>query len=148
MVKTYNYSGGIVLLYQNKMDKYAYVEEITFDIDNLDLENDQLTRSKKLEIELEPQTEKLLSFVVSSPGKEVVFRTKISFYLNSPEFKFWCSSPIYQKWSCHHLHLRLLISHYWSSVLYVFLAWSSCGEYLLIWIFILFSLPVFFFINI
>ena len=88
MVKTYNYSGGIVLLYQNKMDKYAYVEEITFDIENLDLENDQLTRSKKLEIELEPQTEKLLSFVVSSPGKEVVFRTKISFYLNSPEFKF------------------------------------------------------------
>lgn len=29
-VKTYNYSGGIVLLYQNKMDKYAYIEEITF----------------------------------------------------------------------------------------------------------------------
>ena len=25
IVKTYNYSGGIVLLYQNKMDKYAYV---------------------------------------------------------------------------------------------------------------------------
>lgn len=24
-IKTYNYSGGIVLLYQNKMDKYAYV---------------------------------------------------------------------------------------------------------------------------
>ena len=34
-VKTYNYSGGIVLLYQNKMDKYTYVEEITFDIQNL-----------------------------------------------------------------------------------------------------------------
>ena len=31
----------------------------------------------------------MLSFLVSSPGKEVVFRTKISFYLNSPEFKFW-----------------------------------------------------------
>lgn len=37
-VKTYNYSGGIVL-YQNKMDKYAYVEEILFEIDNLELEN-------------------------------------------------------------------------------------------------------------
>jgi len=47
-VKTYNYSGGIVLLYQNKMDKYAYVEEIAFDIDNLELENDELGRSKKI----------------------------------------------------------------------------------------------------
>lgn len=26
VIKTYNYSGGIVMLYQNKMDKYAYVE--------------------------------------------------------------------------------------------------------------------------
>jgi hypothetical protein len=34
-VKTYNYSGGIAILYQNKMEKYAYVEEITFDVDNL-----------------------------------------------------------------------------------------------------------------
>jgi hypothetical protein len=87
-VKTYNYSGGIVLLYQNKMDKYAYIEEITFEIDNLDLENETLTANRKLEIELEPNTEKLLSFVVSSPGKEIVFRTKMSFYLNAPEFKF------------------------------------------------------------
>lgn len=55
-MKTYNYSGGIVLLYQNKMDKYAYVEEIKFDIDNLDLENEELPRNKKLEIELEPQS--------------------------------------------------------------------------------------------
>lgn len=36
-VKTYNYNGGIVLLYQNKMDKYAYIEEIIFEMDNLDL---------------------------------------------------------------------------------------------------------------
>ena len=49
-VKTYNYSGGIVLLYQNKMDKYAYIEEITFELDNLMLENETLTASKKLEI--------------------------------------------------------------------------------------------------
>jgi hypothetical protein len=49
-VKTYSYSGGIVLLYQNKMDKYAYIEEITFELDNLTLENETLTASKKLEI--------------------------------------------------------------------------------------------------
>jgi hypothetical protein len=47
-VKTYNYSGGIVLLYQNKMDKYAYIEEIAFELDNLLLENETLTASKKL----------------------------------------------------------------------------------------------------
>jgi hypothetical protein len=29
IVKTFSYSGGIALLYQNKMDKYAFVEEIT-----------------------------------------------------------------------------------------------------------------------
>ena len=28
-VKTYNYTGGVAILYQNKMDKYAYVEELT-----------------------------------------------------------------------------------------------------------------------
>lgn len=52
IVKTYNYSGGISLLYQNKMEKYAYVEEIIFDIDNLELENGTLPHSKKMEIEL------------------------------------------------------------------------------------------------
>jgi hypothetical protein len=36
------------------MDKYAYIEEITFEIDNLELENEKLTANKKLEIELEP----------------------------------------------------------------------------------------------
>lgn len=50
MVKTYNYTGGIALLYQNKMDKYAYVEEVTFDIENLDLETEEMPRNKKLEI--------------------------------------------------------------------------------------------------
>lgn len=39
IVKTYSYSGGIAVLYQNKMDKYAFVEELTLDIDNLVLEN-------------------------------------------------------------------------------------------------------------
>ena len=34
-VKTLNYSGGIAILYQNKLDKYAYLEEIIFEIDNL-----------------------------------------------------------------------------------------------------------------
>jgi len=28
VVKTYSYSGGIALLYQNKMDKYAFIEEL------------------------------------------------------------------------------------------------------------------------
>lgn len=76
------------MLYQNKMDKYAYIEEIQFEMENLDLENENLTAQRKLEIELEPNSEKMLSFVVSSPGKEIVFRTKMSFYLNAPEFKF------------------------------------------------------------
>lgn len=35
IVKSYNYSGGVAILYQNKMDKYAYVEELSLDIDNL-----------------------------------------------------------------------------------------------------------------
>lgn len=35
MVKSYNYSGGVAILYQNKMDKYAYVEELSLDIENL-----------------------------------------------------------------------------------------------------------------
>ena len=48
VIKTYNYSGGIVMLYQNKMDKYAYVEEIKFDIENLLLENEELPRNNKL----------------------------------------------------------------------------------------------------
>lgn len=47
-IKTYNYSGGIVLLYQNKMDKYAYVEEITFELDNLELENETLMKGGKI----------------------------------------------------------------------------------------------------
>ena len=38
------------MLYQNKMDKYAYVEEVTFDIENLDLETEEMPRNKKLEI--------------------------------------------------------------------------------------------------
>lgn len=37
-----------MLLYQNKMDKYAYVEEITFELDNLELENETLTKNGKL----------------------------------------------------------------------------------------------------
>ena len=49
-VKAFNYSGGIVLLYQNKMDKFAYVEQITFDMDNLELENkdDKIGKNQKL----------------------------------------------------------------------------------------------------
>ena len=47
-----------------------------------------MTTNRKLEIELEPNSEKMLSFVVSSPGREIIFRTKMSFYLNAPEFKF------------------------------------------------------------
>ena len=38
------------MLYQNKMDKYAYIEEITFEMDNLQLENETLTANKKLQI--------------------------------------------------------------------------------------------------
>lgn len=50
IVKSYNYSGGVAILYQNKMDKYAYVEELSLDIENLELENEELPRNKKLEI--------------------------------------------------------------------------------------------------
>lgn len=37
IVKTYNYTGGVAVLYQNKMDKYTYIEDITFEIENLEL---------------------------------------------------------------------------------------------------------------
>jgi len=47
-----------------------------------------MNKKSQVEIELEPHSEKLLSFVVSRPGVPVVFRTTMSFYLNSPEFKF------------------------------------------------------------
>lgn len=88
VVKTYSYSGGIALLYQNKMDKYAFIEELSLEIENLELENASMNKKNQVEIELEPHAEKLLSFVVSKPGVPVVFRTTMSFYLNSPEFKF------------------------------------------------------------
>lgn len=52
VIKSYNYSGGVAILYQNKMDKYAYVEELTLELENLDLENEELPKNNKLEIEL------------------------------------------------------------------------------------------------
>lgn len=70
------------------MDKYAFIEELNLEMENLELENATMTKKNQVEIELEPQTEKLLSFVVAKPGVPVVFRTTMSFYLNSPEFKF------------------------------------------------------------
>ena len=52
VIKSYNYSGGVAILYQNKMDKYAYVEELSLELENLDLENEELPKNNKLEIEL------------------------------------------------------------------------------------------------
>ena len=76
------------MLYQNKMDKYAYVEELTIETDNLVLENEKMNEKGVVDIELEPHSEKLLSFVIEKPGEKVSFRTNMSFYLNTPEFQF------------------------------------------------------------
>ncbi len=51
-MKTYSYSGGIALLYQNKMEKYTFVEEIAFELENMILENEKLDKNDKIEIEL------------------------------------------------------------------------------------------------
>ena len=48
VVKTLNYSGGIALLYQNKMEKHTYVEEISITMENLSFENGQIPKSGKL----------------------------------------------------------------------------------------------------
>jgi hypothetical protein len=49
-VKTFSYSGGIAVLYQNKMDKYAFIEELTLEIENLELENEVLNKKNQIEI--------------------------------------------------------------------------------------------------
>ena len=54
MVKSYSYSGGSALLYQNKMDKYAFIEELNLEIENLELENATMSKKNQVEIELEP----------------------------------------------------------------------------------------------
>lgn len=49
-MKTFSYSGGIAVLYQNKMDKYAFIEELTLEIENLELENEVLNKKNQIEI--------------------------------------------------------------------------------------------------
>ena len=88
IVKTYSYSGGIAILYMNKMDKYAFIEELTVEMDNLILENETMNDKSVIDIELEPQSYKLLSFLIDKPGEKVSFKTNMSFYLNTPEFQF------------------------------------------------------------
>ena len=83
-VKTYNYSGGIILLYQNKMEGSVYHEEVRFELANLDLENESLDKGK-LFIHLEPNSEKMFSFVVRKHGEEILFRTKMTFYIDTVE---------------------------------------------------------------
>lgn len=78
-VKTFSYSGGIALLYQNKMDKYAYVEELTLDIDNLELEEEKTNERNMVDIEIEPHGEKLLSFLIVKPGNKYLSKQACRF---------------------------------------------------------------------
>ena len=65
----YHYSGGVALLYQNKLDKHIFVEEINFVIENLQFENGILDKAHQLEVIVPPKSEKLLSFIVERPDK-------------------------------------------------------------------------------
>lgn len=39
-------------------------------------------------IELEPHAEKMLSFLILDPSRPYQFKTKVEYYLGTPEFKF------------------------------------------------------------
>ena len=56
---------------------------------NLKLENEELGEEMKLELELMPNSSKMLSLVVMDMQKDFSFRTKVSYYLAEPEFTFW-----------------------------------------------------------
>jgi hypothetical protein len=83
-VKMLSYAGGVALLYENHMNKYSFIEQITFDMKNLRMENDHLESDQKYHIELEPHGEKLLSFEVIDPSKNYTFQTKVEYYLGTP----------------------------------------------------------------
>lgn len=43
----FEYAGGVALLYENRMSKFCFIEEITFEIKNLELDNDTLEEDNK-----------------------------------------------------------------------------------------------------
>lgn len=87
-IKTFEYSGGVALLYINNMMKFSFMQEIEFDVKNLQLQEDSLDEDSKLHIELEPNSEKLISLVIVDSTKPYSFSTKVQYYLSTPEFKF------------------------------------------------------------
>ena len=87
-IKMFEYSGGVALLYENRMTKMSFIEEIEFTLKNLILDNEPLSEGNRLNLELEPDSEKLLSFLVVDPSQDYTFKTKVSYYLGTPEFKF------------------------------------------------------------
>ena len=60
-----------------------YTEEITFEIDNLEFENGKFTAPGRLSLSIPPKKEKLLSFLVVRPDKEISFKTQVSFELKA-----------------------------------------------------------------
>lgn len=50
-------------------------------MENLDFENGEVSKSGKVELIIPPHGEKLLSFLVIRPDREVVFKSQVSFYL-------------------------------------------------------------------
>jgi hypothetical protein len=72
-----SYAGGVALLYENHMNKYSFIEEITFDIKNLRIEQDNLEDNMKYHIELEPHGEKLIRFEIVDPTLPYAFQTKV-----------------------------------------------------------------------
>ena len=52
----YQYSGGVALLYQNKLDKHMFVEEINCIIENLQFENGILDKAHQLEVIVPPKS--------------------------------------------------------------------------------------------
>ena len=87
-MKTFNYSGGIALLYENRMTQKSYIEEIEFEIKNLELQDEDLGTSMKYEFELPPVSEKMFRFSIVKEDEEYVFKTKVSYYIADPEFRF------------------------------------------------------------
>jgi hypothetical protein len=46
----FEYAGGVALLYENRMSKYSFIEEITFEIKNLQLEEDSLDENNRFHL--------------------------------------------------------------------------------------------------
>ena len=67
--KTYKHSNGLIILYENKTSDKTFFEDTTFDIDNLELENETLSSSNQVHVEIGPGEDKMLSLKIIDPSK-------------------------------------------------------------------------------